>query len=190
MESHGILTFFPKRSKPKKSLARTSSSKTKQCAPPKAGLPSEPRIHWRKRGKQRGRLFGTPTPYLLQNHLVRLWCPRRELNLHLFLRTELFYPLNYEGKEKNTKLEPKQLGYPRSVKADSQLIPYQNNRHAHLPGLFYHFSPFFNVASDIVFRISNIVRLKKLFSHLTEMTSRSRINFYIWCCIWHKKLKN
>lgn len=27
-----------------------------------------------------------------------IWCPRRELNPHRILRTDLFYPLNYEGK--------------------------------------------------------------------------------------------
>ena len=53
---------------------RTCFLAKKQCAPPKAVLPSEPRIHWRKRAKQRGRCFATPTPYLLQNHLVRLRC--------------------------------------------------------------------------------------------------------------------
>ena len=53
---------------------RTSSSKTKQCAPPKAGLHSEPRIHWRKRAKQRGRALRTPTHYFFQNHLVLLRC--------------------------------------------------------------------------------------------------------------------
>ena len=53
---------------------RTSSSKTKQCAPPKAGQPKTLCILWRKRAKQRGRCFATPTPYLLQKHLVRLRC--------------------------------------------------------------------------------------------------------------------
>ena len=53
---------------------RTCFLAKKQCAPPKAVPNSEPRIHWRKRAKQRGRCFATPTPYLLQNHLVRLRC--------------------------------------------------------------------------------------------------------------------
>src|SRR3990167_227443 len=74
MESHGILTFLLKRSKPKKSLARTSSSKTKQCAPPKAGLPSEPRIHWRKRAKQRGGGVSTPPPPLFFKQIFFFFC--------------------------------------------------------------------------------------------------------------------
>ena len=78
-------------------LARTSSSAKNQCAPPKAVLDSEPRIHWRKRAKQRGRCFATPTPCLLQNHLVRLWCPRQESNLHHDFRKVASYPLNDEG---------------------------------------------------------------------------------------------
>lgn len=32
-------------------------------------------------------------------YIVLSWCPRQELNLHLLLRTEMFYPLNYEGSE-------------------------------------------------------------------------------------------
>lgn len=39
--------------------------------------------------------FGS-IPADVKTHSVRL-CPRQELNLHLLLRTELFYPLNYEG---------------------------------------------------------------------------------------------
>ena len=76
---------------------RTSFLAKKQCAPPKAGLPSEPRIHWRKRAKQRGRCFATPTPYFFQNHLVRLRCSRVESNHDLKLRKLEFYPLNYES---------------------------------------------------------------------------------------------
>ncbi len=26
-----------------------------------------------------------------------MWCPRRELNPHLILRTDLLYPLSYKG---------------------------------------------------------------------------------------------
>ena len=28
---------------------------------------------------------------------VRFWCPQQESNPHLFLRTELLYPLSYGG---------------------------------------------------------------------------------------------
>ena len=33
-------------------------------------------------------------------------CPRQELNLHLLLRREVFYPLDYEGKFKDSSLQP------------------------------------------------------------------------------------
>ena len=66
--------YFRTKRIPKLHLMRTCSLAKKQCAPPKAVLHSEPRIHWRKRAKQRGRCFATPTPYFFQNHLVRLRC--------------------------------------------------------------------------------------------------------------------
>src|SRR3989344_6796160 len=83
------MTFLRKRSLPKKSLARTCFLAKKQCAPPKAVLDSEPRIHWRKRVKQRGRCFATPTPCLLQNRLVRLWCAGQDSNLRRPKPTDL-----------------------------------------------------------------------------------------------------
>jgi len=42
-----------------------------------------------------------------------LLCPRQELNLHLFLRTELFYPLNYEDNTSN-------LAYKNSIENQPQ----------------------------------------------------------------------
>src|SRR3989338_8822922 len=77
---------------------RTSFLAKKQCAPPKAGLPSEPRIHWRKRAKQRGGCFATPTPYLLQNHLVRLRCVWKESDLRPLSYQDSVLPLNYRHK--------------------------------------------------------------------------------------------
>ena len=66
--------YFRTKQIPKLHLIRTCFLAKKQCAPPKAVLDSEPRIHWRKRAKQRGCCSATPTPCLLQNHLVRLRC--------------------------------------------------------------------------------------------------------------------
>src|SRR3989338_4358880 len=65
-----IQTFLQKRSVPKKSLARTSSSAKKQCAPPKATL----RIRLEKWGEISGRLFAPPTIRSPKNRLVPFWC--------------------------------------------------------------------------------------------------------------------
>src|SRR3990167_5549984 len=66
MESHGILTFFLKRSKSKKSLARTSSSKTKQCAQARRIF----RIPPQNKHKQRGGGLLAPPPSFFFNPLV------------------------------------------------------------------------------------------------------------------------
>jgi hypothetical protein len=34
-----------------------------------------------------------------QGRVIGPWCPRRESNPHLILRTDLLYPLSYEGKK-------------------------------------------------------------------------------------------
>src|SRR3990167_8827275 len=77
-----IQTFLQKRSVPKKSLARTCFLAKKPFTPPKAVQDSEPRIHWRKRAKQRGRAFGTPTPWLVLNRQHPFWCPRQGFKPH------------------------------------------------------------------------------------------------------------
>src|SRR3989338_7128919 len=70
MESHGIATFLRKRSLPKKSLARTSSSKTNQCAQARRIF----RIPPQNKHKQRGGRLAPPPPLFVQNRLVRYWC--------------------------------------------------------------------------------------------------------------------
>ncbi|MDP3794540.1 MAG: hypothetical protein Q8R13_01260, partial [bacterium] len=58
-----IQTFLRKRSVPKKSLARTCFLAKKSSVPPKAGI----RIRLENQTKQRGRAYGTPTPWLVLN---------------------------------------------------------------------------------------------------------------------------
>ena len=38
-----------------------------------------------------------PVFYKKTGFLIKFWCPHSESDGDLFLRTELFYPLNYEG---------------------------------------------------------------------------------------------
>src|SRR3989338_6173319 len=96
-----IQTFLLKRSVPKKSLARTSSSAKNQCAPARRIC-----IHfWRIplwilckiQAETIGTRFARPACWLQKSRAVRCLCPRRESTSHFLLRTELFYPLNYEG---------------------------------------------------------------------------------------------
>jgi len=55
--------FLLKRSVPKKSLARTSSSPKEKCASPQATL----QIRLEKWGEISGRRFAPPTPWLVLN---------------------------------------------------------------------------------------------------------------------------
>src|SRR3989344_2850002 len=64
-----MMTFLQKRSKPKKSLARTCFLAKKQSVPPKAGL----RIRLEKWGEISGTRFARPAFWLPKNRLVRLW---------------------------------------------------------------------------------------------------------------------
>src|SRR3989338_8499800 len=73
-----MMTFLLKRSKPKKSLARTSLLAKKQCAPARRIRILFWRIPLRILGeiqaKHSGRAFGTPTHWLVQSLLVLFWC--------------------------------------------------------------------------------------------------------------------
>ena len=100
-----------------------------------------------------------------------LQCPEQELNPHLLLRTELFYPLNYRGGvdtvaysvcgTKNastlvadaifpslsnwTLLFAEQFFYLPFVKADDDIVADADNWYAHLTGHFDHFLALFGV---------------------------------------------
>src|SRR3990167_6427951 len=73
-----MMTFLLKRSKPKKSLARTSLLAKKQCTQARRIQILFWRIPLRILGeiqaKHSGRAFGTPTHWLVQSLLVLFWC--------------------------------------------------------------------------------------------------------------------
>src|SRR3989344_168353 len=73
---HWIATFLRKRLLPKKSLARTSSSKTKWSAQARRIF----RIPAQNQGKQHGTHFVRPMRWLVFLTKVRLWCVERDSN--------------------------------------------------------------------------------------------------------------
>src|SRR3989338_4315191 len=134
-----IQTFLQKRSVPKKSLARTSSSAKKQCAPPKATL----RIRLEKWGEISGRRFAPPTIRSPKNRLVPFWCAGEDLHLHALRHMHLKHTCILFHHPRKYKYQYTVYGFLKKEKtshrpASSFLLFF----------CFYSFVPFVSTASS------------------------------------------
>ncbi|MDQ5971839.1 MAG: hypothetical protein QG566_785 [Patescibacteria group bacterium] len=118
-------------------------------------------------------------------------CPRYESNVHLFLRTELFYPLNYEGKLQkhhfwclyNTQFSlilllfyPKQLYYLWLVESDNNIVVNKDNWYSHLATFLDHLLALLVVFGNVKISKCYVMFFKEVFCHMTKVTS--------WCAIY------
>ena len=112
-------------------------------------------------------------------------CPRQESNLQLLLRTESLYPFNYEGNYWEARplsvLNQTQFpGYFGFIESNCPIPVYDNYRDSHLAGQRDHFLPFFKIAGYIVFGVSYIILVKKIFRVMTKMARWCWIYFYFF----------
>lgn len=64
------------------------------------------------------------------------------------------------------------------IETDDHLVADEYDWNAHLAALLYHFLALLDVSCNVVFRVLDIVRLKKLLAHLAKMAGRGGVNSY------------